>query len=214
MQAIADSASALHSVSPSGERILKTAKSLFAIRGYEHSTTSSIARTAGTSETQMVKYFGSKQGILEAIFTAGWKEILAEARQGLTASRTPDEKLSTLFHAFEAVMSRDPELKLLMLLEGRRIRKEGRFMMLAPTFLAFVEMFDGILGEMQTAGMLRSDLNIQAVRSALMGMLEGLLRDNFLAHKAEYPADYDSSEITRIFSLVLGSFAPPNVARN
>ncbi len=158
----------------------------------------------------MVKYFGSKQGILEAIFTAGWKEILDEAEQGMMAVPGVKDKLGLIMRAFETVMSRDPELKLLMLLEGRRIRKEGRLMVLAPTFLSFVQMFDGVLRDMQAAGLLRSDLDIQAVRSALMGMLEGLLRDNFLAQRAEYPANFDSAAISFIFSLVLRSFAPPN----
>jgi AcrR family transcriptional regulator len=196
------------SISPSRERILKTAKSLFAARGYEHSTTSSIARAAGTSETQMVKYFGGKQGILEAIFTVGWKESLIEVQQGILACRSPDEKIAALIAGFEAVMSRDPELKLLMLLEGRRIRKEGQFIVLTPTFLAFVKLFDEVLSEMQGAGMLRSDLDLRAIRSALMGMLEGLLRDSVLAQKANYPAHYETAEITRVLFLVIGSFAP------
>lgn len=196
------------SVAPSRERILKTAKCLFATKGYEQATTSSIARIAGTSETQMVKYFGSKQGVLEAIFTAGWEEILAQARQGFTICGSPGEKLGALLSAFEEVMLRDSELKLLMLLEGRRIRKEGPFLMLTESFLSFVEMFDGILRDMQTAGLLRLDLDLQAVRSALMGMLEGLLRDSFLAERAHYPAHYTSAEITKVFSLVLRSFEP------
>lgn len=193
-------------VSPSRQRILRTAKTLFATRGYEQATTSAIARIAATSETQLMKYFGSKQGILEAIFTAGWTEILGEARKETEMVSTPNEKLTAVLRTLMTVMERDPELKLLMLLEGRRIRKEGPFLMLTATFLSFVQMLDEILIEMQTLGMLRLDLNIQAVRSAVMGMIEGMLRDSFLAHRAGYPAHYSGKDMTNIFSLVLNSF--------
>ncbi len=208
MQATAQLAGTADPTKSSRARILETAKCLFAAKGYEHATTSAIARIAGTSETQMVKYFGSKQGLLEAIFTVGWQEILAAAREGMQNCRSSDEKLGMLLRAVEEVMSRDPELKLLMLLEGRRIRKDGPFLMLTKTFLDFVQLFDGILTDMQNDGSIRADLNLEAVRSAMMGMLEGLLRDKFLAQKTEYPANYSNGEITKVFSVVLRSFAP------
>ena len=44
-------------------------------------------------------------------------------------------------------------------------------------FLAFVRVLNGILAEMRSANQLRPDINLEAVRSALMGMFEGLLRD-------------------------------------
>src|SRR4051812_34773053 len=56
------------------DRILKTAKQLFAKQGYDHTSTVAIARAAGTSESQVMKHFGSKEGLLEEIFNAGWEE--------------------------------------------------------------------------------------------------------------------------------------------
>src|SRR5688572_7518797 len=49
----------------SHDRILAAAKHLFATRGYESSSTVAIARAAGTSESQLMKHFGSKEGLLE-----------------------------------------------------------------------------------------------------------------------------------------------------
>ena len=51
----------------SHDRILLAARSLFSSDGYENTTTSAIARRAGTSESQLIKHFGSKEGLLEAI---------------------------------------------------------------------------------------------------------------------------------------------------
>src|ERR1700681_2838963 len=57
------------------DRILQAAKMLFAQSGFENTSTMSIARMAQTSESQIVKHFGSKEGLLEAIFEEGWKHI-------------------------------------------------------------------------------------------------------------------------------------------
>ncbi|MGZ4834111.1 MAG: TetR/AcrR family transcriptional regulator, partial [Terriglobales bacterium] len=50
--------------SSSRERILHAAKQLFSSRGYENTSTVAIARLAGTSESQLMKHFGSKEGLL------------------------------------------------------------------------------------------------------------------------------------------------------
>jgi AcrR family transcriptional regulator len=60
---------------PPARRILDAAKALFSIRGYEQTTTARIARQAGTSESQVVKHFETKEGVLETIFNQGWWRI-------------------------------------------------------------------------------------------------------------------------------------------
>src|ERR1700720_4949079 len=78
------------------QRILRVSKSLFANRGYEHTSTSAIARQAGTSESQLMKHFGSKAGLLEAIFIAGWTEITDEARIAVEGLASPMDKLQAI----------------------------------------------------------------------------------------------------------------------
>ena len=186
---------------------MKAAKNLFAGKGYEQATTSAIARLAGTSETQLLKHFGSKQGLLDAIFTTGWKEILGDAEQTVANLQSPSEKLPAVVRIVLKGFEVDPELKMLILLEGRRIRKSGPALALSEGFLAFVRLTDEILNEMRDKGILRPDVPPQAVRSALMGMLEGLLRDSLLAQKAGYPANYSTRELPWMFELVLSCFA-------
>jgi hypothetical protein len=65
-----------------------------------------------------------------------------------------------------------------------------------------------VLQEMSDRRMLRADLNPQAVRSALMGMLEGMLRDRFLAERLGFPAHFDLGQLQEILGLVLASFTP------
>jgi AcrR family transcriptional regulator len=188
------------------QRILRVAKTLFANRGYEHTSTSAIARQAGTSESQLMKHFGSKAGLLEAIFIEGWSEITVEARAAIEGLKAPTDQLLAITRTVLERLEHDPELKLLLLLEGRRIRKEGQMVALTEGFMSFVRLVDGVLQQMTDAHMLRPSLNPQAVRSALMGMLEGMLRDRFLADRLGFPANFDLSQLHEILGLALASF--------
>jgi AcrR family transcriptional regulator len=190
------------------ERILKISKSLFAARGYEHASTSSIAREAGTSESQLVKYFGGKAGLLEAIFAESWSRITAAAQAATRDITSPREKFKVVAGLVVSTMEDDPELRLLMLLEGRRIRREGQMIMLTEGFMSFVQLLDGILEEMREAGQLRAGLSPQAVRSALMGMVEGMLRDRFLAERMAYPAAFDVHQVEAMLGITLASCQP------
>jgi AcrR family transcriptional regulator len=187
------------------ERILRVAKTLFANRGYEHTSTSAIARQAGTSESQLMKHFGSKAGLLEAIFTAGWTDITQQAHAAIEGLADPIKKLQAMSATVLSCLERDPELKLLVLLEGRRIRKEGQMVALTDGFLRFVELADGVLSEMSATGMLSPGLSPQAVRSALMGMIEGMLRDRFLAERVGFPAQFSLEQLREMLSLVLNT---------
>jgi AcrR family transcriptional regulator len=191
------------------ERILKVSKSLFAARGYEHASTSAIARQAGTSESQLMKHFGSKAGLLEAIFADAWSAISERARIANKDITSPREKLEAFSGMVLAAMDGDPELKLLMLLEGRRIRREGQMVVLTDGFMAFVQIVDGVLEEMQAAGELRPGIAPHAVRSALMGMLEGMMRDRFLAERLGYPANFDVQQIGEMLGITMAACVKP-----
>jgi AcrR family transcriptional regulator len=206
MSAAPSSDAAKNAQGSTHERILRVGKTLFANRGFEHTSTSAIARQAGTSESQLMKHFGSKAGLLEAIFIEGWTQITAQAQASIQNVTSPLEKLQVMSGCALQCLERDPELKLLVLLEGRRIRKEGQMVALTEGFLSFVRLLDGVLNEMNATHMLREGLNLQAVRSALMGMLEGMLRDRFLAERLGFPADFKPEQMREIYGLVLRAF--------
>jgi TetR/AcrR family fatty acid metabolism transcriptional regulator len=185
--------------SSSHDRILQAAKKLFSFNGFEGTSTMEIVRLAGTSESQLVKHFGGKEGLLEAVFNQGWSQIGAKLRE-LDALRSPQEKLALMVNVMFTELNRDQSLKQLLLFEGRRIRKDRRLMLAAEGFLSFVRKIDAILEEMQAAGQLRRDLNMQAVRSGLMGILEGLLRDQILGAESGYPASYTDLQMLETFN--------------
>ena len=190
----------------SHDRILQSARTLFSQQGYENTTTSAIARMAGTSESQLIKHFGSKEGLLEAIFDHGWQRLGAGIRQSLEQISSPLEKLRALTDLMIGAFERDKDLRTLMLLEGRRIRKHGHMVVLTRGFLQVVGGLDKVLKEMRDAGQLRPEFNLEAIRSALIGAFEGMLRDQLLAERAGYPAGYSSAEMRAAFQAVLECF--------
>lgn len=188
----------------SRERILHAAKTLFSSNGYENTSTAAIARMAGSSESQLIKHFGGKEGVLEAIFDDGW----ARMREGLSAlgNTAGREKLQAMMNLILSSLQEDTELKELMLLEGRRVRKEGHLVMLTQGFLDFVRGVDAVLQQMQSSGQLRRDISPDVARSALMGMIEGLLRDQMLAQRMNQRTGYSDAQLRQVFDLVMGSF--------
>ena len=176
----------------SKDRMIGVAKHLFSISGYENTTTVAIAREARTSESQLVKHFGSKDGLLEAIFEDGWSKL----RMQLTTLQTissPRKQLKTLMHTVVQLFTADPELRDLMLLEGRRIRREGKMIMLTRSYMEFVALIDSLVTAAQ--GKKKQDYPAQLIRSSLIGTFEGLLRDMVLHERYDYPAGYSVAEI-------------------
>jgi AcrR family transcriptional regulator len=190
----------------SHDRILQAGRALFAEDGYENTTTSAIARKAGTSESQLIKHFGSKEGLLEAIYDRAWQRLAPALERSQEAHGSPFDKLRALTDLMIGALERDKEISTLMLLEGRRIRKHGHLVLLTSGFQKLLGVVDGLLKELSEAGLLRQDLNPEAVRSALIGAFEGLLRDQLIAERAEFPAHYTGVELRAVYQAVLECF--------
>jgi AcrR family transcriptional regulator len=181
---------------PSRERILLAAKRLFARNGYENTSTIAVARDAGTSESQLMKHFGSKQGLLEEILDRGWVAIVERAR-GIPAERTRSARLLGMLQAIAIEMENDPELKELMTLEAHRVRKDSRDVLSSAASRQFSELMDSLLSEMRERGEVRPELNVQVVRTALVGMIEGLLREQVVAARSGASARFDFDDVNR-----------------
>jgi len=193
-------------ITSSRERIRESAKALFAERGYEAATTAAICRLAGTSQSQLIKHFTDKQGLLEAILEHAWEQINPAIRLATESVSSPRQKLQILTDMVLSFLEKDRALRTLFLLEGRRIRGDGHMVVLVPGFLEFVKMLDEILKELASRGELIPDLTPQALRSGLMGALEGLLRDHLLARSSHIPSTYTEADIRTLLAAFLSSF--------
>ena len=191
----------------SHDRILLAGKHLFAQNGFENTSTVAIAREAGTSESQLMKHFGSKQGLLIAIFDRGWASM-NERIQAIRAVSAAERLLSVL-EAVTFELESDPELKTLAMLEARRMRKDGTDVLMTRGSRQYRELLDGILQDMRNQGQLRQDVNLDAVRAAVIGMAEGLWRDQVVAKRSELRANYGVDDVRKVMEILIGAFQEP-----
>ena len=189
----------------SHDRILRAAKQLFAQNGYENTSTVAIARDAGTSESQLMKHFGSKQGLLMAILDRGWNSIIERIKVTPPSTSSPD-RLIALLTAATIEFENDAQFKILAALEARRVRKDSNEVMISRGYRRFREVFDRVLMEMRSDGLIRSDLNLDAVRAAILGFADGLWRDQIIATRAGLPSNYGFDDMQRVLELLLEVF--------
>lgn len=193
----------------SGERLRAAAKKLFAQQGFENTSTAEICRLASTSQSQLVSHFGSKNGILEAIFNDAWLQLTPAVRLAAGSLPSAKQKLSIASGMVLSFLSQDPDLLTIFLLEGRRMRGQGQGVYLAPAFLQFVSTLDEIIQDLEAQNELQPDVHPQALRSALMGAFEGLVRDRLLALSSGYPASYTEVDLRILFKRMLASCLKP-----
>jgi TetR/AcrR family transcriptional regulator len=68
---------ALDSPTTSAERILSTALDLFAIKGYDATAVREICEAAGITKPTLYHFFGSKDGVLQALVHGGFRQFRA-----------------------------------------------------------------------------------------------------------------------------------------
>lgn len=199
---------AINDASPlsSHDRILLAAKHLFARGGYENTSTVAIAREAGTSESQLMKHFGSKQGLLSAILDRGWASI-AERMKMAQLSASPADRLFGVLESIAIELERDSELKDLMMLEARRVRKDNTDVLLSHGSREFTDMVDRLVSDMRNQGQIRGDVNLEAVRAAYIGMIEGLLRDQVVAKRSAFRASYGIDDVRKVLGILIPAFS-------
>jgi hypothetical protein len=105
----------------------------------------------------------------------------------------------------------DPEWQELLLTQGRRIRKDSGQMMITRGYLGLIHTIDSILEPLVRENALRPGISAQALRSALISMVEGMLRDQLLARRVGFPATFQVQEIREVFGLVMDALLQSRV---
>src|SRR5439155_7010770 len=127
---------------------------------------------------QLVKHFGSKEGLLEAVFEDGWAKLRMQLAS-LQTIAAPRKQLKVLMHMVIQLFAADHQLRDLMLLEGRRIRREGKMIMLTRSYMELIGFVDSLVqkAQEQPQGPKKPAHPAEVVRSSLIGLFECVLRD-------------------------------------
>lgn len=188
----------------SRDRLLAAAKRLIAVSGYERTSTAAIAREAGTSESQLVRYFETKAGLLDAIFNESWTVLNPRIAQIVAGSPTAREAVVNIFSAMVHMLDRDPDLARLMFLEGRRVRGDAGEVLLSQGFQDFSRRIEQLIGRGQADGSFDKQLNRAAISSAILGAAEAMVRDRLLAKAPPFK----EAQISRVFEAMVSGLAP------
>lgn len=191
------------STQTSRARLLGAGKSLFGRLGYEQTSTAAIARESGSSESQLIRYFGGKSGLLEAIFNESWSGLNEAIRTNIAEAEHGGDAILRVLGLFIDAFSRDHDVAFLFLFEGRRIR--GNDVILSKGFLQFYELVRGLIKRGQEDGSFRKDVSDVVMGSSLLGAAEGMIRDRMIAERSGRPNPFNDEEIRKTFaSLVKG----------
>ena len=185
----------------SRDRLLAAGKSLFARGGYEGTSTASIVREAGTSESQLVRYFGGKSGLLNAIFNEGWAALNETVGREISTAANGRDAILRLLNIVMTTFARDRDIAFLLLFEGRRVR--GAEVQISEGFVQFSRVLEGLLDRGRKDGSLRKDIPVPVMAAALTGAAEGMVRDAILAERAGRGEAFGESSIRAVFESFL-----------
>lgn len=188
-------------------RLLAAAKALFARNGFEQTSTSAIARDAGTSESQLVRYFGGKAGLLESIFEESWKPMNARIHDMLADASSGRIAVNGVLTAVLAVFDKDDDLATLFLFEGRRIRGESEIR-LSAGFVEFNDVVQRLIRRGQKDGSFSGSFDPTALAAALLGAVEAMVRERLLAKRGGNTRPFSDKHLHKIFEAMLDGFAP------
>lgn len=190
-------------------RLLNAGKTLFAKNGYENTSTAAIAREAGSSESQLIRYFGGKAGLLEAIFNDSWIAVNAHVEEYIAEAKHGREAILRLLALMMQAFNRDHDIAFLFLFEGRRMRGGSPEVHLSKGFMQFMKVVYAQIERGREDGSFRKDVDPRVLCSAMLGAAEGLVRDRVMSERngeKEHPFVDDALTVT--FTAMVNGLAP------
>lgn len=191
----------------SRSRLIEAALTLFAHHGFEQTSTAAIAREAGTSESQLIRYFKSKAGLLEAVFNQCWTPLNQEIQRRVVAAKDVREALMSVLECVIEEFSKNHNAAYLLLFEGRRIRGTSSEIALSKGFRDFENLLAVLIARGKRDGTFRPKLNDTALAAAILGSAEGMIRERLIAERTGAADPFTDAEIRAVFDALMAGFA-------
>lgn len=198
----------LDSTQTSRGRLLFAGKTLFARNGYEQTSTAAIAREAGSSESQLIRYFGGKAGLLEAIFNESWTSLNGIVEAQIEHAQHGRDAIIRILSLLIDSFSRDHDTAFLFLFEGRRMRGGGHEVLLSKGFLQFLQLIESLIRRGREDGSFRTDIEPRVMLAGMLGCAEGMIRERVLVARNNLPDVLDDESIRRTFTAMVDGLAP------
>ncbi|MEA2488922.1 MAG: TetR/AcrR family transcriptional regulator, fatty acid metabolism regulator protein [Acidobacteriota bacterium] len=196
------------STQTSRSRLLNAGKLLFSRNGYEQTSTAAIARESGSSESQLIRYFGGKSGLLEAIFNDGWSGLNDSVRLHMEQAEHGRDAILRILSLMIEGFANDHDIAFLFLFEGRRLRGNSREVLLSKGFMHFISVVHALIEKGQADGSFRNDVDAKVLCSAMLGTAEGMVRDWVMSERAKEEHPFTNEAIKTAFAAMVNGLAP------
>ena len=183
------------------ERIINSAKKLFAEQGYQKTTIVDISRRAGLSEAALYEYFQGKEALLLMIPDLWISELVRDLDEQLFGVKGAVNKLRKYLWWYMRRVEQSPlDAKIVYLF----LKTNANF--LDTEVYSNVKNFYGylldIFEEGRKTGEMRADLNPRAARDIFVGTMDHII-SRWLLKDMSYSL-FDNLE--GIFELMVGAF--------
>jgi TetR/AcrR family transcriptional regulator, fatty acid metabolism regulator protein len=148
---------------------------VFARRGFHHCRVSDVADEAGVAYGLVYHYFGSKEEILNTLFTERWQVMLdaiaeIDSRPGLSARRKLELVASFIIDSYR----HEPDLMKVIIVEVTRAANTFGRHHLGKIREAY-DLIAGIVEQARVDGSFKSDISAQFAAMCFYGAIEQLL---------------------------------------
>ena len=193
----------------SRDRLLRAGKTLFAQRGFDGTTTAAIAKAAHTSQSQLIKHFSDKHGVLVAALEAAWQQLNPAIALATARISKPAEQLRLALNMFLSTVEQDATTGAVLALDGGSVHQPDGRPFVSSGYNQFAGILETIMETMRTQGELRAEIHPRALRSLLMGALEKFVRDKSVFSAADR---YSETDLQIVVFRLLAGCAPSKAA--
>jgi len=182
-------------------RIIESAKKLFADQGYQKTTVVDISRQAGLSEAALYDYFQGKEDLLLTIPDLWVSELIGDLKEQLFGIKGSINKLRKFLWWYlrrieEAPL--DAKIVYLFLKTNANFMKTEVYSNVKTLYSYLIEIFE----EGRTSGEMKADLNPYFARDIFVGTMEHLITRWLLKDRS-----YSLFEnLEEVFNLMIDGF--------
>lgn len=151
-------------------QIIRTAECLFAQKGYDGASVRDIAEAAGVNSAMISYYFGSKEGLIKALFEERTADIALKVDTLLRDNeRTPWEKVESLIDDYVDRIATKVQFHKIMMYEQMLEKNTFLTGLLQELRLRNLEKIRALLRQGQDQGDFAADIDVQMLMFTLFG---------------------------------------------
>ncbi len=195
--------------------ILDSAVKVIAEKGYQYTTTQSIAREAGISKGLIHFYFENKLDLLLSVFLLFLQKINSINQEKLSSPGDPVDRLKAVFATFQDLLFRDKKSlywgKLIneRLPQADAIKSETmkiKRQAIVNENKKLVKCIDELIKEGQSRGMITTALKPQVLRQIFGGSSQVLTWRMYLQSSREGHFEYDQDDVRSAMETLIEKF--------